>query len=79
MIYRENYYLLLAAIIKKAVEDYNIEIDPNWKEPKNKFKIKHKRSAQAFFKIKRFERLCDAGGLNADDVRKRAGVVIEKN
>lgn len=79
MVYKENYYLLLAAIIKKAVEDYNIEIDPNWKERKKKFKRKCKRSAHAFFKSKHFERLCDDGGLNADDIRKRAGVVIEKN
>lgn len=68
-------YRLLAAIIKKAVEDYNIEIDPNSSEMTREAKLKYKRSAHAFFKSKRFERLCDAGGLNANVVRQMAGVI----
>jgi len=75
---KEGYYRLVAAIIKKAVEDYNIEIDPNLSEMTREAKLKYKRSAHAFFKSKRFERLCEVAGLNADDIRKRAGVVIEK-
>lgn len=77
--HRENYYLLLAAIIKKAVKDYHLDIDPNLSEMTREIKLKHKRSAHAFFKSKYFERLCEAADLNADDIRKRAGVVIEKH
>ncbi len=72
---KEGYYRLVAAIIKKAVEDYHLDIDSNLSEMTREAKLKHKRSADIFFKSKRFERLCDAGGLNANVVRQMAGVV----
>lgn len=67
---RDAYINLLAAVISQALQDVKLS-------ERNMQNIRNKKSAEAFLMGKGLEAYCSLGGLNAEYIRKKAGLLTK--